>query len=246
MRAAIVIPWRNTSFAREVAFQRVRNQAFDVGRDLNIPVMIHDSGDEPFSIARTWNNLSKAADETLGAPWERLVKWGADFVLENPVEQIQAALDRPEDIVYASNTSTRQTRREYENGIVEFRNGHHAGGPNVTSRARWDALGGFDERFVGYGAEDYATQHGSNVLGFTRARLEGRQAILWHFVGKREKLRPEDAYMERREPNLKLFYEQIKPIKTAEEWNHYLEHRYDEGRDNPFHPMDDDERRKWW
>src|SRR5690606_29125637 len=84
VRVAVVIPYRGTDRYRKRAFARVHQQV----RSLGFPVFVGDTGDEPFSIGRTWNAL---ADEAGG--WDYLVRWGADFLLENP-HQVHAALTR--------------------------------------------------------------------------------------------------------------------------------------------------------
>src|SRR5690606_36016308 len=198
------------------AFARVHQQV----RSLGFPVFVGDTGDEPFSIGRTWNAL---ADEAGG--WDYLVRWGADFLLENP-HQVHAALARAKGrggYVSCANEAHRQTRTEAESGKVRYRGPATFGAPSVVTRHLWETVGGFDERFAGWGHEDRAFLHGVELLFGGRSRVRGGQCVMWH---PRAGKGTPDAYMGRRVANLEL-WRTIRRVRTPEEWAGYLNTRYD-------------------
>lgn len=55
--------------------------------------------------------------------------------------------------------------------------GKPGGGIVVAAREAWDTVGGFDERFVGYGGEDFALGH---ALSTCAGRPHRESAPLWH------------------------------------------------------------------
>lgn len=58
------------------------------------------------------------------------------------------------------------------------------GGFNVLGREAYEKVGGYDERFVGWGGEDEAFAYALDTLIGHHIRLEGEMVHLWHpFVG---------------------------------------------------------------
>lgn len=218
-RAVIVIPYRGTDRWRREAFARVHAQA----RTLGLRVVVGDSGDEPFAIGRTWNRLAVDAGE-----WDYLVRWGADFLLEDPRQVLAAirALEGRDGYVSAASRAHRQTHLEAKRRIVRYRGPATFGAPSVVTRTVWESVGGFDERFTGWGHEDRAFLHGVELLFGKRARVPGGQCVLWHPRAPRGS---DDAYMGRRDANLEL-WRGIKTIRTPEAWQSYLLTRYQNGQ----------------
>lgn len=62
----------------------------------------------------------------------------------------------------------------------------------VVPRPVWDAVGGFDERFVGWGGEDNAFWRACELLTGTPLRVQGPAWHLWHPSSK--PARPTDPY----------------------------------------------------
>lgn len=50
----------------------------------------------------------------------------------------------------------------------------------VVTRSLWDLIGGFDEKFVSWGAEDNAWWKAATILGGTPLRIDGAAFHLWH------------------------------------------------------------------
>jgi hypothetical protein len=69
---------------------------------------------------------------------------------------------------------------EVWNKGVRFRSQVHESSVVVVRRDLWDTLGGFDERFVGWGQEDVAFAHAARVIGGHQIRIGGPVWHLWH------------------------------------------------------------------
>jgi hypothetical protein len=64
------------------------------------------------------------------------------------------------------------------------------GGIHIVPRRLWDASGGYDERFLGWGSEDAAFQFACTVLGGYKA-LRGDVYHLWHPMQPRDPSTPQ-------------------------------------------------------
>jgi glycosyltransferase involved in cell wall biosynthesis len=53
----------------------------------------------------------------------------------------------------------------------------------VVPRVLWERIGGFDEKFVGWGGEDNAFWRAAHLLGGTPLRVDGSAFHLWHDIG---------------------------------------------------------------
>jgi hypothetical protein len=186
--------WRHNNF--DVVYTQLQT--------LGIEFIVGDSGDEPFSIARTWNRLADKAGD-----WDYLIRWAADFVLVDPLASLELALDRMDRpgrpgsvFVVLNDTSTTldpaETMALHNNTMLlsdpdrsrvhlgKFRNQTEDtgkllfGGPSIITRELWDEVGGFDERFVGYGFEDTAFVHCAEVFFGPRERVAGHLLNMHH------------------------------------------------------------------
>lgn len=168
VRPVIVVPYRNTSPARAANFAAVAHQLDHLGKNPSTyatayPWVHGDAGGEPFSIAATWNHL--AAQITEQHPeWTHIIRWAADFLLDKPLRQLAHALhhhdwDRHPHLLpfrTVQRLTGPQTARYHADGTLPaIQPGKRPyGGVNITSRAAWDQLGGFNEAFRGWGHED--------------------------------------------------------------------------------------------
>ena len=150
--------------------------------------------DEPYSRSEAINAAVAAA--TAAEPdWKTVVVIDADVVIDlASVRQgvLMATESKRMTLPYREYVSL--TRRGTEGlldgashpGPVRFPPGvlmSHVSSVVIVPRALWDRVGGFDERFVGWGCEDRAFYEACRVLGGGVERIDGRVYHLWHPIG---------------------------------------------------------------
>lgn len=150
----VLVPWRPTP-EREPLWEHVRAHLEGLG----LPIFTGDSDTELFSLSQAFN---VAADR----PWTRAVLTEADAWV--PLEQIHAGLELP-GLTYCYDRQVRytpdETKRFLETGEWPARDllpaQSHLGsnGVRTITRELWDEVGGYDPRFIGWGAEDVDFVH---------------------------------------------------------------------------------------
>lgn len=181
MRVVVLTPWRSDDGPRERLWKATGPEI----RELGFAMYRSDSGDDPFSVARSYNHASKMAGK-----WDMAVLYSADVWV--PAGQIHKAIDKAVELgrlTYAwdrclslSESATDKFvdgQRSFEGSEV-LKVGVPPGGPRVITRKLWDTFGGFDPRFVGWGSEDWAFRHMAEVMGGVPARIEGPLIKLRH------------------------------------------------------------------
>ena len=144
----------------------------------------HHEGDGPF-------NRSAAINRAAEGDWDFAVILDSDTIVE--AEQIISGIELAEETAAA--VLPFQTRNMLsEPGTAEILGGHvgnwdrwikvregarHVSSCVVVPRALGDEVGGFDERFEGWGGEDDAFHAACRALGGVR-RLNGAAWHLWH------------------------------------------------------------------
>ena len=198
----VVLPWRPAP-SRLDAFDRVRDWYARMLPEFRVETI--DSGDDPFNLARCRNLAVAQLDD----PDAVIVLNDADTLPEpEPLrEAVEAATGSGR--VHLPYTAYHWLGAE---GSAQFAAGipleecafelvHGAcSGVYVTTRRTWEAHGGQDERFRGWGFEDAAwyLAH-SAILGEPPRRHEGRVYALHHVAAERAGAQYEAnaAHMER-------------------------------------------------
>ena len=178
MGVVTLVPWRGGDRAREQVwdFIRPRLEAF------GYPLFTGDRARGPWARAAACNAAAAAAGS-----WEIALIADADTTLERDavsrtierVRQTRAAA-RPHDHRYML---THRVSKELMRGKPPTPEDLFAdapgGGALVIHREAWETVGGYDERFIGWGYEDSAM----NISLATTAgweRMPGVALHLWH------------------------------------------------------------------
>lgn len=145
----------------------------------------YDEGDHPFCLARAQNDAARKAGD-----WRFAVYVGADFVAESD-EMIMSGISWARStgkftICHARTTMLHEEPTERVRGGEEPNPsmgdtyGNPFTGITIIPRDLFDKVGGFDERFVGWGWEDQAFWAACCALGNGYDRVDGHAFHLWH------------------------------------------------------------------
>lgn len=157
MRAVILVPWRPSTPERVTIWKHVRTELSKTG----LPIFATDSpGEWSRSVA-----LNRAAKRN----WDVAYVTDADKAVESPAQ-----------ILHALATAYYTGRYTKAADILYYLDEHGDIGEEVKTwedqfairRDRWDELGGFDERFVGYGYQGIAFVAAASTL-FGKASISG-------------------------------------------------------------------------
>jgi predicted glycosyltransferase involved in capsule biosynthesis len=191
-RFSIIIPWRTDSGPREELMRRVVNRwTFMFGT--SVDVWLCDSGAEEFNRSASRNagaerahgDVLVFADADTFIPFKHQLITAIDIVSrrggwahpftwyhalkEEPTEALKAKLDSAEgrDIPIPTNIPTEFCMKSWA-GIL------------VIGRSNFEAVGGYDERFQGWGYEDTAFKVACDTLIGAAVRVQGDVYHLWH------------------------------------------------------------------
>lgn len=149
MNAIVCVPWRESP-SRLPAYKRVRRFWEAHGFD----VILGDSDPElPFNLSQARNNAVRRADTDI------VIVADADTLVS--IDAVHTAIEMPEAIVwpfidYLRISSDWVDAEDLSAVPILHRHPRSVGGVYVCDRAEYWRLGGFDERFVGWGYEDNA------------------------------------------------------------------------------------------
>ena len=182
VNAAILVPRRADGGRRDALWEFTRRH----WEDLGLPIVEGQSPDGPFNAAAARNEAARLAGD-----WEVAVVVDADTVMldHEPVRRaIKIAAQsgqfvRPYQRYWMTDESgaatLMATGKRPGGGIRLLRPSDAHGGVNVVPRALWDTVGGYDERFRGWGSEDAAFEIACRSLGGF-AQIPGEVFHLWH------------------------------------------------------------------
>lgn len=193
MKAAVCIPFRADTPERQANFEAVT--AWWEAMPFDWPVYVADSSPGVFNRSQARN---RAADQAHGA--DAFIFGDADTI--GTPASIDRAVDiacRSTAVVWPFNRFEGLSERSTERWLAGDRTGLKVvkakqtapGGIVVVARRAFEALGGFDEGFVGWGYEDVAFATAAETL-LAHRRITGTITHLWH---------PYDPTRTTRDPN---------------------------------------------
>lgn len=190
MTPVILVARRKDFGWRDDLWRYARERWGSLLPDFSISEGFHD-GPEPFSFSKAIN--ASAATATKCEPdWDVCLYIGADWLAQTAAQCVEAAecALRCGQLVFAHD----QTVVLSEAGTVALLEGgslddalasgewhtNTFSGVVAIPRALWDAVGGFDERYVAWSFEDLGFWDACNAFGGGCQRVEGVIAHLFH------------------------------------------------------------------
>lgn len=178
----VAVPRRADKGHRDKLWRYCRSEWKQQFPDWDIVEGHHDKG--PF-------NRSAAINSAAQGEWDVLVIADSDVLAEHDAlrDAVKACSDGRVHLPYrrrmlVSEIGTRRILRGQQGSWSAWatpdRNRNHCSSVVVLNRSLWDAVGHFDERFEGWGAEDDAFIVACDAVGGRHVRHAGNVWHLWH------------------------------------------------------------------
>lgn len=157
-----------------------------------IEVCIGEVSGNPFSRSKAINRAARQATRDVFMIADCDIVYDPNLVLETIsyvndrqwVIPFSRILRLPEDISQMILSQTADWPIPTILGNRDENSAYYLGGLNALKRNAFDAVGGYDERFIGWGGEDEAFAYAMDTLIGTHVRLDGEMVHFWHpFVG---------------------------------------------------------------
>lgn len=186
----VAIPYRPDNGHRDRLFAHLQDHYW---HHIGLPVIIGRDGSREFDHREF--NRSRSINKALECDWDLAVVADADtWVPARQLHQALATARRTGRLVAAFDSVvelSRQCTTDILGGMVSLAGSFGADRVRtrdietqssmiVIPRQLWDAMGGFDERFVGWGGEDNAAWKAAALHGGEPQRIAGNAYHLWH------------------------------------------------------------------
>lgn len=197
MELSILIPWRSDNGSRARAFDYILPRWLSTGADVCIG---QDDPDGPFNCSRAQNRAFRLAKH------DRLVMFGADQIPDPEVLASVVHTFETEDwpwfpVCAQTAYYTRQDTEQILTGLKDpFSTPFEYTLPFCTgvialTRGSYEAVGGMDERFSGWGYEDAAFRQSLAGLFGAPPALPHTLRCLWHETNHRIAVSPNEVLM---------------------------------------------------
>lgn len=185
MNVVVAVPYRPDFGHRDRLFTHLREHFWN---NVGFRLLIGRNDDDPFNrsaavntaLAGSWD-VAVIADADTWVPARRLheavdLAWESDRLVAAFDAVVELSREGTEDVLCGrvglggSFSADRVRTRELETQSSML----------AVSRFLWNSVGGFDERFRGWGAEDNAFWRACAIRGGEPERLAGNAYHLWH------------------------------------------------------------------
>lgn len=186
MRTVVLVPYRSDRGHRDRLWQHLKTHYW---ADLPYPLIVGHHDDGPFNRSAAINTAARSAGDWDVAIIADSDTWVPVSQLTDAVRQAGTGGQLVSALTAVAELDARCTA-EILSGCVDFLN---IGLERVRSgeldtqssmlavpRKLWDRIGGFDEKFAGWGGEDNAFWRAAAILGGPPHRVPGYAYHLWH------------------------------------------------------------------
>jgi hypothetical protein len=190
-QVSVLIPYQSDNDGpRDAAFRWVLD--FYTRSMPGIEICIGKVSGNPFSRSKAINCAARQATRNKFIIADCDIVYDPNLVLESIsylsdyqwVIPFSRILRLPEDASQLVLAQTPGWPISTELGNRDENSAYYFGGLNVLQRNAFEAVGGYDERFIGWGGEDEAFAYALDTLIGTHVRLDGEMVHFWHpFVG---------------------------------------------------------------
>lgn len=187
MRVVVLVPYRAGGGHRDRLWRHLRDNYWAL---TTYPLFVGgDDADGPFNRSAAINAAAAAAGD-----WDAAVIADSDTWVpqDRLAEAVRVALDTGRLVSALTGVAELDARFTADIlsgsmtmpgvGLERVRSGEldTQSSMLVVPRPLWDAIGGFDERFCGWGGEDNAFWRAATILGGAPHRIPGYAYHLWH------------------------------------------------------------------
>lgn len=182
----IGVPWRGGDPWRERTYRHVLAHLTEAAREacMGSP-LVADDGSDPFSRAGSRNQIMCDTDADV------VILHDADMLAPLHAYSEMATLAHESSRLVIGYTEYRALDEDTSRSVLEGSDPFRArplgatwawsrGGIVAIRRELWHAVGGMDERFRGWGCEDWAFEHAASVVLGPSVRVETPAVHLWH------------------------------------------------------------------
>lgn len=184
MRVAVLVPYRSDHGHRDRIWSHLHRHYW---HNKNVHIGVH--GEDGLF------NRAKALNRAARCDWDVAViadadTWVPDRQLDQAIYTARVTgklvaafnavveLDRPATTAILTGRHTLTDSHTCER--IRLKDSETQSSMLAITRDLWDRIGGFDERFQGWGAEDQAFWHAAGLLAGEPGRINGNAYHLWH------------------------------------------------------------------
>jgi GT2 family glycosyltransferase len=186
MKTVALIPYRSDQGHRDRLWQHLKSNYWS---ESPYPLFVGGHDDGPFNRSMALNRAAKSAGDWDVAIIADSDTWVSTEQLSDAVRLASTGGRLVSALTAVAELDARCTERIlcgdlkfFDIGLERVRAGELATQSSMLAvpRSLWDNIGGFDEKFAGWGGEDNAFWRAASILGGQPHRVQGYAYHLWH------------------------------------------------------------------